>query len=128
MPLPQKSLEQLSEEDLAALSQHSSAKRRNVNSRGCQPTEQRRKTCSTRKGSHNELFGPFRAGSNSTGFRGLHPRLFTLFASGETAYTTFFARMELARIVPLATLTCNHVHVHPNLLPRRLRDQGPRSC
>ena len=60
--------------------------------------------------------------------RGLHPRLFTLFASGETAYTTFFARTELARIVPLATLTCNHVNVYPNLLPRRLLDQGPRPC
>jgi len=39
-----------------------SAKRMNVNSRGCQPAGSRRKTNPTPKGSHNALFRPFRAG------------------------------------------------------------------
>ena len=39
-----------------------SAKRMNVNSRGCEPTDQRPETYSTLKGSYNALFGPFRAG------------------------------------------------------------------
>ena len=43
-----------------------SAKRSNVNSRGCQPTEPRRRTLPTLEGSHNECSGPFVAGSNAT--------------------------------------------------------------
>ncbi len=85
----------------AATGNSPSAKRMNMNSRGCQPTEQRLRTNPTLKGSHNEpskrtfhirpthrqspphcsaLSGPilFRCR-----FRGFHPRLFMLFAAGE---------------------------------------------
>src|SRR6266849_7095820 len=40
----------------------------------------------------------------------------------------FSLAWNLLALSPLATLTCNHVHVYPNLLPRRLLDQGPRPC
>src|SRR5712692_480267 len=115
MPLSQKSLEQISEEDLAALIQHSSAKRMDVNSRGCQPTVLRRRTFSTRKGSHNELFGPFRAGSNSTAVPWVAP----------TAIHVVRLRRTCPHHVARLRRTCPHHVVRPQGTTRNRPRRDP---